>query len=171
MKNKRKNLIDKQYKGSESSNEIIKFLKIAIGVLLVLAIVYFGFGFITGEFKFKEEKKKEAVIQYSEILAESTFKQSENDYYVLYYDFKEETSTLIEAISGDLSQKGTIYKVDLSKGFNKNYISKNGKPKATPKDAEELTVVDPTLIEIKNKKVVKFITGKNNIKNYVTNLK
>lgn len=169
--NKNKKIIERQYKNNDENNEFIKILKITIGVLLFFGIVYLIAGVLTGEIKFNKDEKEEVSIQYSEILAESTFKQKDNEYYVIYYDFSSNESVLIDAITNDLSANNKVYKVDLSKGFNKNYISKDDKIKTNPKNAKELTVVNPTLIKIKNKKSVKLLKGAKNIKEYVIKLK
>lgn len=169
MKNKK--IIERQYKNVEESNEIKKIIKITIGVLLFFGIVYLVAGLLTGEIKFKEEKKEEVAIQYSEILAESTFKQKDSEYYVVFYDFDGNEAVLIDAFSSNLSSDATLYKVDLSKAFNKNYIAEDGKTKSSPKNVNELKVVNPTLIKIKNKKVVKFQKGIDKIKEYVMKLK
>ena len=169
MKNKK--IIERQYKNSNETSEVKKVLKIAIGVLLFFCAVYLIAGLLTGEIKLKKDKKQEVSIQYSEILAESTFKQTESEYYVLYYDFESNESVLIDAINSDLSSDNTVYKVDLSKGFNKKFIAESNKIKNNPKNINELKVEDPTLIKIKNKKVVSFQKGIKKIKEYTMKLK
>ena len=164
MKNKK--IIERQYKNIEEGNEIKKFVIIAISVLLFFGGVYLLAGILTGEIKFKSDENKEVTIQYSEILAESTFKQSDKEYYVIYYDFDSNEAMLIDAISADLSSDSTLYKVDLSKNFNKNYISTDGKVNTSQKSIKELKVVSPTLIKIKDKKVVKFQKGIDKIKEF-----
>ena len=169
MKNKK--IIERQYKNSGETNEFKKIIKITIGVLLFFAIVYLIAGLLTGEIKLKKEKEEEVKIQYSEILAESTFKQNKNEYYVIYYNFDDNEAMLIDTIASDLSSDATVYKVDLSKGFNKNYIAQDGKVKNNPKNVKELKVTNPTLIKIKNNKVVKFQKGIDKIKEYAMKLK
>lgn len=165
---KNKNIIDKQYNGEDF--ELKKLLFIFIGVIVFFAVAYFIGGIITGNIKLKKEKAKETEIQYTEILAESTFKQSEADYFVLFYDFDSNDAILIDAFQSDLQNTGTVYKVDLSKNFNKNYIT-DGNLKSNPSNIEELKVKNPTLVRVKNKKVVNLISGITNIKNYILKLK
>ena len=165
---KNKNIIDKQYNGEDF--ELKKLLFIFIGVIVFFTVAYFIGGIITGNIKLKKEKAKETEIQYTEILAESTFKQSEADYFVLFYDFDSNDAILIDAFQSDLQNTGTVYKVDLSKNFNKNYIT-DGNLKSNPSNIEELKVKNPTLVRVKNKKVVNLISGITNIKNYILKLK
>ena len=151
-------------------NEIQKAIKIVVGVVIVFVIVYFLGGIITGNIKFAKEKPTEVSIQYSEILAESTFKQKENEYFVLFYDFDSNDSILMDALIPALSNKLVLYKVDLSKKFNENYIS-DSKLNTNPKKLNELKVKSPTLIRLKNGKIINFVIGNTDIKTYTLKLK
>ena len=160
QKNKKNKIIERQLK-ENATPELKTAIKIFIGIVLVFAIVYFGAGVLTGSIKLKKEVK-EAEIQYTEILAEKTFLQNKDEYYVMFYNFKSNSADIVNAVISGLSQDATVYTVDLDKGFNKNYISEDIKNKA-PKNSSELKVTNPTLIKIKNKKVTKFVTGIDNI--------
>lgn len=163
MKKKEKRIIDRQYK-SDGNPEVKTIVKISIGVLLLFAFVYFISGILTGNIKLKKEKEEEVKIQYSEILAEQTFKQSPDEYYVLFYSFDGVESSYLTALASGLSS--TVYKVDLDKKFNSSYIS--DKVNTNPKKASDIKVSDPTLIKVKNKKTSKVVVGINNIKKFVT---
>ena len=163
---KKKNVIDRKI-SNNTNPEIKTALKIILGILVFLIILYALVGIATGEIKIKDEKK-ETTIQYSEILAEKTFKQKDNEYYVIYYNFDDNSSSLIEAIINGLSQTNTVYKVDLNKVFNKNYITDDS-VNTNPKNLSELKVKNPTLIKIKSKKVQKVITGLDSIKDFALN--
>ncbi len=165
---KNKNLIDKQYSGE--SIELKKLLFIFIGVILFFLAAYFLGGIVTGNIKLKKEKPKEVQIQYKEILAEMTFKQNEESYFVMFYSFDSNDAILLETLQSGLESSGSVYKVDLEKNFNKNYVTEDN-PKTNPSGLKELKVKNPTLIKIKNKKVVNFVIGTTNIKNYILKLK
>lgn len=166
QKNKKNKIIERQLKNNESP-ELKTIIKIVVGIALFFGIVYFGAGLLTGDIKLKKEKK-EVEIQYSEILAEKTFLQNNSEYYVMYYNFDSNDTELITAIISTLSKDTTVYTVDLDKNFNKNYISSEIDTK-TPSNSSELKVTSPTLIKIKNKKVVNFITGLENIVEHASN--
>lgn len=168
-KKEKKNIIDRQTQNNLNP-EIKTAIKIVCGVLIFFLLVYLIAGLLTGEIKLGKEKKQEVSIQYTEILAEQTFKQNEDEYFVMFYDFESNSASLIQAISNKLAQTLTIYDVDLNKNFNKNYISE-GKLNTNPSKPTELKVTNPTLIKIKNKKVEKFITGIEKIKQYASNQK
>lgn len=167
-KKKNINIIDKQVSGDTA--EISKAIKITIGVLIFFLVVYLLTGILTGDIKLKKDKEKTTTIQYTEILAEMTFKQKESEYYVLYYDFDNENdTTLLEAIDSTLSEKLTTYKVDLSKKFNSSYVSDSVNKKATT--SSELKIKNPTLIKIKDKSINKIVTGLDEIEEYALSLK
>ncbi len=166
QKNKQRKLIEKQLKNNESP-EVKTIIKIVVGIALFFGVVYFGAGILMGDIKLKKEEK-ETTIQYSEILAEKTFLQNNSEYYVMYYNFDSNDAELITAVISTLSKNLTVYTVDLDKHFNSNYISDEIKTKK-PSNSSELQVKNPTLIRIKNKKVVSFITGLENIVEHASN--
>lgn len=166
MKRNRNKIIERQIKNN-STPEVKTAVKIVIGILLFLIVIYFASAIASGEIKLKKDKNTEVTIQYSEILAEATFKQKSSDYYVIYYEFDSKSISLIESIVSDLSQTSKVFKVDLSKNFNKNYTSDS--VNKNPKNISELKVTNPTLIRIKSGQVVDFITGLDSIKNYSLN--
>ena len=161
------NKINEQYNGD--SSELRRIGLIAFGVLLFFACAYFIGGVVTGNIKLKKEKKPEVSIQYSEILAEMTFKQNDDDYFVMYYDFDSNEAILLDQIQSGIQNIAKTYKVDLGKNFNKNYITEEDL-KTNPKSISELKVKNPTLIRIKNGKVVNYIVGATNINNYALKL-
>jgi len=161
--NKNMKRIEKQI--NNSNNEVNTIIKIVVGVLLVLGVAYFLIGVIVGEIKFGKKEKIE--IQYSEILAERTFRQKDTEYYVVFYKFSEEDA-FFNAIIENLGYTLEVYKVDLDKKFNSLYI---GDVNTKPTSLENLKVKSPTLIKIEEGKASKVITGIEEIKKYVSTLK
>lgn len=104
-------------------------------------------------------------IQYDEILAGETFNINRNEYYVLFFDFNSNVSKSINAyVSTFKSNHPTskLYTVDLSKGFNKSYLSDVSNPNV--QTVADLKVSNPTLIKISNGVNVSYIEGKEAIK-------
>lgn len=172
-KTKKSNVI-KRNKAYYNEN-LVKGVKIFGILILIFAIIYIGTAIATGEIKLNKDETKEeqTIIQDEEILAGSTFNINKNEYMVLYYDFTNNNSGIYDMLYSNYtsSQKDLpkMYKVDLSKGFNKGYLS-DGKLNQNPSNINELKVKDPTLIRIKDKKVVKFISSKDEIKKYINGL-
>ena len=62
------------------------------------------------------------------------------------------------------SKKLPVYKVDMSKGENASYLSDTSNPNA--KSVDELKINDVTVIRVKKGKIIKYITGVENIEAY-----
>ena len=169
MKNKKVNAknVSKFERGTNSeSGEVLKIIKILVGVLIFFFLAYLLMGIITGEIKFGKDKKTSTDIQYEEILAGTSLEQNSDDYYVVYYDFNDKYS-LVSTFVSTLSSNNKVYKVDLSKKFNEEYI---GEVNINAKNINELKVSNPTLIRVKNKQIVKVVSGESSIKKYVASV-
>ena len=152
------------------AKESKKMLIILACVIAVLALFYLIAGVATGSIDLN--KNEPAAIQYSEILAGSTFKQTESEYMVLYYDYTgDKTNDYMNLISTYTQKKDAkkFFAVDLSRKFNESYIQKDGdKTNTEPKEVKDLKVKDPTLIHIKDKKVIKYIEDYKEIEDYLS---
>lgn len=166
MKNNKNDILNRGYENS--TPEFSTIIRIVVGILLFLVAVYYLGGVVTGNIKLKKDPKT-VEIQYSEILAEQTFKQNNDSYYVLYYDFSLNEKSVVEAFSSNLSNDASLYKVDLNKKFNSLYVTSDNSNK-NPKNLSELKINGITLIKINNGKVEKYIEGIDNIKQYSLNL-
>lgn len=168
-KNKEFKKMEKQI--SSDSDEVVRMLKIFGGIVLVLVILYFVFAFATGEIKFGEEKKPEPEIQNVEILAGSTFNRPESEYYVLLYDFSSEYNTKCVTLYNlfTSSNSSKLYVVDLSNGFNKNIVV-NDKKLVNVQNAENLKVMNPTMLKIENGKTTITKTGIDEVDNFIKGL-
>ena len=169
--NKKSDVIDRNK--AQYSESLTKTIKILCILIVMFGIIYIGTAFVRGELKSKDSSKSgETTIQYEEILAGSTFKMSDSEYIVLYYDFESNDAGLYDMMYSSYSQKGSsvkMYKVNLASGFNKSYVT-TGEVKTNPSSSDDLKLKDPTLIRIKNKKVIKFISTKDAIKKYINSL-
>ena len=157
------------------NENLVKGVKIFGILVLILTIIYIGTAIATGEIKFNDkEEAEEVTIQNEEILAGSTFKMKEEDYIVLYYDYTMASAGVYDMLYSNYTSSQNdlpkMYKVDLSKGFNKSYLSDEKKINKRPSSLDELELKNPTLIRIKNNTVVKFITSKDEIKEYINDL-
>lgn len=166
------------YKSSYSSDsEVSKIIKILIGVALFLVVFYFLAMLMTGELKFGNQRKNditESKIQYDEILAGETLNKNNTEYYVLYFDFSENiASTYLTYRDGYLKKDGSfaMYLVDLEKGFNNKYISSEGENREEyPNNIDNLKVTNPTIVKVKDRKVVERIEGRENVKKFLKDI-
>lgn len=162
--------------GNTSSNDdVAKIIKIICAVVIVFAIVYFATAIINGELFGKKETEEEVEIQKVEILMGETFEKKDSEYMIVYYDFEDKIySNLYTMIVDNYNSSNKdipMYKVDLSTNFSKKYMATEDESSNTnPTSLSNLKIKGATLIRIKDKKVVKYVEGKDNIKSYVDGL-
>lgn len=152
------------------NEDVVRMIKIGVTVIICFVILYFATELIN-KYKNKEEEV-ETEIQKVEILMGETFEKKDSEYMIVYYDFDDKIysglySTLVESYNY-LNVDVPMYKVDLSTNFSKKYMATEEENSNTnPTSLSNLKVKGATLIRIKDKKVVKYIEGKDNIKNYI----
>lgn len=157
------------------NEDVMKMIKIGVIVIACFAIIYFVTAFINGEFSNKEEEQEEVEIQNEEILMGETFEKSDSEYMIMYYDFTDNNysnlyAMLVETYKAE-EDALPMYTVDLSTNFSKKYMVKEGESSnKNPTSLSNLKISGATLIRIKDKKVINYIEGKDNIKNYIEEL-
>ena len=142
-------------------NPIKKYLKTIFILVGAFAIVYLLSAlFITKELDWFNKDKTEEDTNTSNnvansILASAMFKQSEESYYVYFYDFdEEEKDSAITSIVNSKLTDGKVYKVNTKSAMNSNYVGENGNRDA--KTLEEVKVVNHTLIKISGDTIVEY---------------
>ena len=168
----------KRYYKTTTTTELdyMRVIKITVGVLVILGLVYLGTAILSGEINFKKEKKEDPVttIEYSTIVAGETFNRSPIDYYVLFYkssdSFAEYYKQLVSSYKYT-AESLPFYFVDLDDKVNEEYLinDEDANKYGTPSDISNLKVVAPTIIRIRNKQVFDYIVGKDNILNFFNN--
>lgn len=159
------------YKSNTNSDmEYSKVIKITIGVVVVLALVYFVTALATGEIKFNNKKKVEETetnIQYEEIIAGQILNRNDKDYYVLLFNFTDTYASYYLSIKDTYVKKDKalpVYIVDLEKDINKGIVAEDSKNIKTYVDnVNSLKVSNPTLIRIKDHKIVQSIEDRGKI--------
>ena len=133
------------------TNQVKKYAMIIFIIIGVFAIIYLLSAlFITKELDwFSKDKTEESTTDSvaNSILASAIFKQSEEEYYVYFYDFDEEEkdSTITNLVTNSLIGS-KVYKVNTSSAMNANYVGEVSNKNA--KTLTDLKVVAPTLIKI-----------------------
>lgn len=144
--------------------EIKRVIIISLVILIVLVGIYFLTEVILNKEDDDSDKVTENAIQYEEILAGESFNQSEDKYYVIYYDSTDDYSSISSLISSYQMNDNEVklYSVDLSNGMNKSYVT-DGNVVTT--NASSLRVKANTLLEFTNNKVTDVITANSEIIN------
>lgn len=146
--------------------QLVKGIKIAIGVILFLVVVYLLTALATGEIKFGDKDKEkitESTIQYEEIIAGQILNRMEDEYYVLAFDFTDDNTSyylsLKDSYELNIDAIG-FYLVDLEKGFNQAIIASDEEEYTEkPSDITDLKVKAPTLFKVVKGKVTERTEG------------
>lgn len=156
-----KNVKDLQVKKQDFNTMKPKTLIIIVGVILVLFVLLYLLTsiFITKDFNSskKNTDSEDTATVTNKILAVDTLRQTEELYYVYYYDSTNEDSEVSSTVS---SLNDKVYRVDLHDDFNSNYL---GEPSGIVEDINSLKVSDPTVIKVESEKITAFYNGKEEI--------
>jgi hypothetical protein len=177
MANRKTRRKEKNYKNSNKKISVIKqdestpnLIKVG-GIVIIIFIAFYILTLSLVENSKSNDTsndnntKPPVSIQYDEILAGETFNMKNNVYYVLFYDFSDNSSNTL--YSGIISSFKTnhanekVYTVDLSKGFTNSYTADVSNPSV--QKIEDLKVKGPTVIKINNGQNVAYGEGKDNI--------
>ena len=145
---------------------LTKFVKVSVIVILSAVFLYLVSAiFITKEINlFGKNNTTNTTNQTvsNAILAKSIFNQSEESYYVYFYDFNESNNNINTIVSSKLSES-KVYRVDTSSSFNSKYVSDTSNRSATTLD--DLKVVKDTLIKIEGDTITLYLEGEEEITN------
>ena len=148
--------------------EIIKLIK-TIAVVVVIAGMVYGLTLVLtkmGVFDagYTKPEREDAQISYEVVTVGTMFNKSDKEYYVVVDEFTDNPNQYLYSIlyrySG-LEDKLSLFKLDLSDGFNAKYLGEGSNPSA--QRTEDVKFSGPTLIKIKNNKNVLYIEGMENI--------
>ena len=142
---------------------LTKFIKVLIIVILSAVLLYLVSAiFITKEINLfgKNNTTNTTQTVSNAILAKSIFNQSEESYYVYFYDFNENNNSINTTISSKLSSS-KVYRVDTSSSFNSKYVSDTSNKEA--KTLDDLKVVKDTLIKIEGDTITMYLEGEEEI--------
>lgn len=158
--------VRKEKSYTSDSDEMTRMIKVFLFVLLAFGAFYLIFAIARGEISFGGKKEKEVEIQNIEILAGESFNRTDSEYYVLFFDFKEDKTGKYEHLYNMYVNKTgskNLYLVDLSKKFNANYLAADASG-VVVKSVDELKVVDGTIIKISSGNVSTYKVGYEEVK-------
>ena len=163
-KENKKKLKEMERVASEENSDMSRLVKIFCGVVGALVVFGLIFAFFNGEL-FKKTEKEPEVIQYSEIMAGNIFNRGEEEFYVLLYKYDGDNDKYFSGIYNTYQYKQKdikMYKVNLSSGLNKSYLTEDT-ASVNVSDGNSLKVVDGTLLRINNGKVVESYFGRDKV--------
>lgn len=150
-----------------AESEINRLIRIAFIVVFIFIALYLIIGiFITKEIVLPrggdKSTESEITTDTSNILANSVFDKKDKEYYVYFYDFKNENKDIADIVNNKLSSS-KVYNVDTAEVLNKNYVVNDNSNK-NAKKLEDLKVKENTIIKIKDKEIVGYYEGLEEIK-------
>lgn len=148
---------------NEDTNVVKKFALILVGVAVIAVILYFVTAkyLVKDNFQNEEETPVSEDITYTNVKGGTLFNRPYSEYYVLAYDKGSETAPYYSVLSNVYKGETKLYMMDLSLDINKQYVGDKGNESAS--NPSELSIVDPTLILIKDGKISKYYEGKDKI--------
>ena len=138
------------------------------GILLFILAFYLLTLYITNKNTDDDEEDTPKTVEISDekILVGSILSKSDGEYLVLCYDFNNESQDYDNLYTTAKATGKKIYKLDLSNGLNKKYITDSESNK-NPTKANEFLINGATLIKVNDHKVVDYIEGYDSINNYL----
>ena len=159
------NKIKQENYKSEDEQEISRFIKILlIVVVFILGIYFFTSAVVKKEYDINKDII-EGQVSSNNIIVGSILNRPHDEYYVLVYNSTSNSLALYETLIRLYEAKKDIlriYAVDLDNQLNQKYASENSNPNAAKID--EFKFGEITLLKIKNKKVDKYIEDIEKIK-------
>ncbi len=144
----------------KDDKEVYKVFKIALGVVLFIALAYVVINFANGTWSLTKANKKATEIDPSMLIAGTMFNRQEEEYLVLAYDMKTDKQAFYGALASNYNGSKTLYYLDLSSGFNDSFI---GKKTVISNDLSKLKFAGATLLQIKGNKITKSYTTEKEI--------
>lgn len=162
MKKETKRFETKEIKKSKYMNDdvkkVISFLVVLLIVALFIGLLFFINGKYVTKDEFQDSTTNAVSINTKLITLDDILKSENSEYYVLAYN-AEDTKTASIYSSLVSSTKSDVFYVNLDETINKNHYDVAGEEKVNVKDVKDLMLTKPTLIKVKNKKIVSYTTN------------
>lgn len=157
-----------KYQGSETANEIKKYIIVLVSIIAVFIGLYFLTGKLIVKDLVEETDDTKVEISYTEIVMGSLLNRPEEKYYVVAYNTKTDENGLAYTIASyrGKTTKETVYSVDLSNKFNSSYYEKDYSSTEIPTSLDNLKVGDYTLFTIEKGIITKVVNGFENVEKF-----
>ncbi len=139
----------------KDDKEVYKVFKIALGVILFIGLAFVVINFANGTWSLTKKNKTATEIDPKMLIAGTLFEREENEYLVLAFNMKEDKDAFYGALASNYSGETPLYYLDLSSGFNTNFI---GEKTVISDDLAKLKFSGATLLSIKGSKITKSYT-------------
>lgn len=148
----------------KDDKEVYGVFKIALGVILFIALAYVGINILNGNWNvLTKDNRKATEINSNMLIAGTMFNKEEDEYLVLAYNLNDKQEALYGALASNYSGTAHLYYLDLSSGFNDSFI---GDKTVVSNDLTKLKFSGPTLLVIKGNNITKSYTTEEEIVKY-----
>ena len=142
-----------------------KVIYIALGVVVFIGLVFVIINLFNGTWVSYKRQNEEVAIDTNLLMCGTLFDKSEKEYLVLAYNINNEEDVVYNALFESYTKDLPLYYLDLESGFIKNCI---GDKNNFVNDSTKIKFASQTLLHIKDGKIVKSYTTKEQIKDYLT---
>lgn len=152
----------------DEEKAVRNFIIIFIVVLLIAVGIYFFTKLVVNKEEGKTSNEEAAAVEIdnSKAIVGTMLNKVEDNYYVLLYKSDDDNSITYSNLKTDYDKKKEklpVYFVDLSNKLNEKYYDKDN-TNYTASDINDLRFGDITLLEVKDKKIVKSFDSVDKIK-------
>jgi len=150
---------------SEAS-DVKKLLYISGGVIIFIVVVFIMTNILNGTWDlFSRDNEGPVEIDTALVMCGTIFSKTDKEYLVMAYNIKNDEDSVYSALFEGYSGKLPIYYLDLESGFNKGCI---GEKNNFVNNSEKIKFASQTLLYIKDGKIIKSYTTKEQIKSFLT---
>ena len=172
MKKNKQKFYSKEIKKNRELNDDYKRVVTFIVVLLVIGLCIAVLFLLNGKYVTKDLFQDKTTTTTTEVSYDSSlltvstlFSVNDSEYLVLLYDKSNKNTGFLydDLVLGFVEDKVSLYSVDMSNQMNKKYYDINGEANKKPTKSSEVLITGPTLMHIKKKKIVEYITDRDEI--------
>ena len=152
------------YMDFSDKNDVKKVLYVALGVIAFIGIVFVAINIFNGTWNlFTRENTPISDQGENRVMCGTLLNRDEGEYLVLAYDFEKEKDTFYPIIKDKYNMFTLVYELDLHSGFNKSCV---GEKTNISSDLKKLVLAEPTLLKVKDGKIIESYKNKEEIKKY-----
>lgn len=152
------------YMDFSDKKDVKKVLYVSLGVVAFIGIVFVVINIFNGNWNlFTRENTPISDQGENRVICGTLLNRDDDEYLVLAYDFEKEKDTFYPIIKDKYNMFTMVYELDLHSGFNKSCV---GEKTNISSNLEKLILSEPTLLKVKNGKIVESYTNKDAIIKY-----
>lgn len=146
-------------------NDVKVTIYISIGVILFIGFIFLVINIAKGTWTSYNRQNPIPSLDPKLLMCGTLYNQTDKEYLVLAYNIKNKDDVIYSALFESYKGELPLYYLDLESGFNKSCV---GNKNNFVNDSTKIMFSTKTLLHIKDGKIIKSYTNKEEIKNYLT---